>query len=98
MPRLRLAALAALAPAAGAAGWPQFRGSNRDGVAAEKGLLKAWPRGGPKLVWRCPGIGEGFSSVSVAGDLVYTMGDWAGAAHVFAISRDRGKVLWQRRV
>src|SRR5215203_5876147 len=26
--------------------WPQWRGRNRDGISAEKGLLKAWPQGG----------------------------------------------------
>ena len=26
--------------------WPQFRGPNRDGVSAEKGLLQKWPDGG----------------------------------------------------
>ena len=27
--------------------WPQWRGPNRDGISAEKGLLKTWPEGGP---------------------------------------------------
>lgn len=27
--------------------WPQFRGHNRDGACAEKGLLQKWPDGGP---------------------------------------------------
>ena len=40
--------------------WPQWRGPNRDGVSTEKGLLDKWPEGGPKLVWKAEGVGEGF--------------------------------------
>src|SRR5215469_9657270 len=41
-----------------AAGWPQWRGLRRDGVAHEPNLLTAWPRSGPPKVWEAPG-GEG---------------------------------------
>ena len=57
-----------------AADWPQFRGPNRDGKSAEKGLLTSWPEGGPKLLWSAEGIGQGFSHVAVAGGLVYVTG------------------------
>ncbi|MBI3119738.1 MAG: PQQ-like beta-propeller repeat protein [Candidatus Hydrogenedentes bacterium] len=53
---------------------PQFRGPNRDGKYPEKGLLQAWPEGGPKLLWTADGIGLGYSSVSVAGDSIYVTG------------------------
>lgn len=26
--------------------WPQWRGQKRDGISAERGLLKDWPAGG----------------------------------------------------
>ena len=55
--------------------WPQFRGPNRDGLSTEKGLLESWPAEGPKLLWTATGMGEGYSSVSVAGGLVLTMGN-----------------------
>ena len=32
--------------------WPQWRGLKRDGISAERGLLKDWPAGGPPLAWR----------------------------------------------
>src|ERR1017187_8815162 len=35
-----------------AADWPQWRGPNRDGISSETGLLEAWPKGGPPLVWK----------------------------------------------
>jgi outer membrane protein assembly factor BamB len=87
-----------LALTAGAGDWPQWRGPNRDDVSAEKGLLQSWPRGGPKLIWKGTGIGQGYSTVSVVGDKIFTMGDKGGASHVFALSKSNGKLLWSARV
>jgi outer membrane protein assembly factor BamB len=80
------------------ADWPQFRGPRRDNLSPDKGLLTSWPKGGPQLVWKGTGVGVGFSTVSVAGDKVFTMGDEAGACRVFALSRATGKKLWSARV
>src|ERR1035441_10031922 len=52
--------LCAMAPAAD---WPQWRGLNRDGKSADTGLLAQWPAGGPRLVWKAQGLGEGYSSL-----------------------------------
>src|SRR5262245_52127287 len=41
-----------LSLAAGAADWPQWRGPQRDGISQETGLLKEWPKEGPKLLWQ----------------------------------------------
>ncbi len=54
--------------------WPGWRGANRDGKSADKGLLKSWPTGGPKQLWKVSGIGQGFSSVSFGGGLIYITG------------------------
>ena len=35
-----------------AADWPQWRGPQRNGVSSETGLLKEWPKEGPRLVWQ----------------------------------------------
>src|SRR5438552_1400240 len=62
--------------AAGRAGdWPQFRGPNRDDLSTETGLLKSWPKEGPPLLWKATGVGGGYSSISVAGDRIYTLGN-----------------------
>src|SRR4030042_2079750 len=57
-----------------AADWPQFRGPNRDGKSPETGLLKKWPEAGPRLVRTVSGVGEGFSSPSIAGGRIYITG------------------------
>ncbi len=88
------------APKAGekTADWTQFRGPNRDNISPDKNLLKEWPKDGPKIVWKSEGIGEGFSSVSVVGDKIYTMGDKDGMTYVFALNRASGKQLWAAKV
>jgi outer membrane protein assembly factor BamB len=92
-----LAAVAALA-AAPAGTWPQWRGPNRDGVSTETGLARTWTASGPTLAWRAAGLGTGFSSVSVAGGRVFTMGDVDGAQHVIALDGNGGKRLWMTKV
>jgi len=56
------------------AGWPQWHGPNRDGKSPDTGLLKSWPAGGPKLLWKVTRMGQGWSTVSIGGGLIYTTG------------------------
>ena len=94
---LALIGLAEAAPL-NAADWPQWRGASRDGRSGDRGLLGAWPEGGPPLIWRGRGMGGGFSSLAVAGDSIYTMGDVGEDQFVIAAKRSDGSVLWKTRV
>lgn len=78
--------------------WPQWRGSRQDGISADTGLLHAWPSGGPELLWKAAGLGKGFSSVSLVGDRIYTMGDRNGGEFAICLSRADGKQLWSARI
>jgi outer membrane protein assembly factor BamB len=80
--------------AASSGNWPQWRGPNRDDISTETGLLKEWPPGGPKLVWKSTGLGRGYSSVSVSGARIYTMGDSPDSSRVLALDPRDGKILW----
>jgi len=53
----------AVAAAQGSEGpwWPQFHGPRRDNISDDRGLLKEWPPGGPKLLWKFSECGRGFS-------------------------------------
>jgi len=82
------------APAPASDSWPGFRGPNRDGKSADRGLLKEWPAGGPQQLWKADGIGKGFSSVSVAGGKVYITGDKEDKLMLTAFDL-AGKKLWQ---
>jgi len=81
-------------PANGSA-WPCFHGPRRDNIAADTGLMKAWPQDGPKLLWTASGIGHGYSSVSIAGGRIFTAGMIDKQTHVTAMDMN-GKKLWQR--
>lgn len=75
--------------------WPQWRGPKRDGISAERGLLKAWPNGGPPLAWRAAGAGTGYSSFSTANGKLYTLGARGGTEYVMAYDVATGKKLWE---
>ena len=78
--------------------WPQWRGPDRTGISAAEGLIDQWPEGGPKLLWKSSGVGSGYSSLAVIGDVIYTMGDQDKDQFVVAASRKDGKVLWRTKV
>ena len=69
---LPLVALLLALPAARADDWPQWMGTDRDGVWREQGILAKFPKGGPKELWRVK-IHGGYSGPAVAGGLVYVM-------------------------
>lgn len=79
-----------------AADWPQSRGPNRDGISHETGLLKSWPEGGPKVLWRVP-IGVGFSGISISGGRLYTMSAEGDDEFVICLSVENGKEIWRFR-
>ena len=81
------------APAGGE--WPQWRGSNRDGVSGESGLLKQWPAEGPPLVWKTSVAGQGYSSLSISGGRIFTQGARGDREFVIAIDVATGKLLWE---
>ncbi len=98
---LLIALATVCAPAArpaAAADWPQWRGPNRDGRSAETGLLREWPEGGPALAWKASGLGAGYSSVSIAGGRIFTMGDLGDGQYLLALAEDGGGLQWQTRV
>lgn len=74
--------------------WPQWRGPNRDNVSTEKGLLKAWPEGGPPVSWEVHGIGGGIAAPAVAGGRVFTLGYIGDAEYLSALDEKTGRRLW----
>lgn len=74
--------------------WPEFHGPNRDNLVPETGLLKQWPEGGPKLLWKFAECGKGYACVSVADGRLYTSGDFGEDEYVLALDLN-GKLLWR---
>jgi outer membrane protein assembly factor BamB len=75
--------------------WPCFHGSNRQNRSNETGLLKTWPADGPGLLWTISGLGEGFCSVAIGGDNLYTAGKIDNQTYVFAYDLN-GKLQWKK--
>ncbi|MEL7060935.1 MAG: PQQ-binding-like beta-propeller repeat protein [Acidobacteriota bacterium] len=95
---LRLALCAALvclpAAAADLATSPQFRGLERDGVFPADGLLESWPADGPPMLWATSGLGDGYASISVTADRIFTTGKKDGRGHAMAFDRATGAKVW----
>jgi outer membrane protein assembly factor BamB len=77
-----------------AASWPCFHGPKGNNISPETGLLKKWPKEGPKLLWTCKGIGEGFGCPSIAGGLIYVSGALDDKATITALDLN-GNIQWQ---
>jgi outer membrane protein assembly factor BamB len=75
--------------------WAQFHGPNRDNKSLDKGLLKKWPEGGPKRIWETSGIGEGYSTVAISGNRIYTAGSVNGDCVITALDSG-GKKVWSK--
>ena len=75
-----------------AADWPQWRGPLRDGISRESGWRT---EAKAKDLWRV-NVGLGYSSVSIAHRLLYTMGYDAdlGLDVVFCLDAFTGEVVW----
>jgi outer membrane protein assembly factor BamB len=78
--------------------WPQWRGPERTGVSKETGLLKHWPKGGPKLLWKQTDIGEGYSTPAVVGERIYLVVNRKGDEFVEALAVKDGGKVWSTRV
>ncbi len=87
-----LASLVALD--AGAADWPRFRGPEYNGVSPEKNWLGAWPGGQPKQLWK-KNVGTGYSSMSVAGGKLYTVGNAKDTDTLYCFDAQTGAEVWK---
>jgi outer membrane protein assembly factor BamB len=88
---------------AGTTDWPQFHGPRRDSLSTDQGLLDTWPEGGPKQLWTLRGLGRGYSTVSIARGVIYTMGDRVAgdgdeAQYVLAYDLETREPLWATRI
>jgi outer membrane protein assembly factor BamB len=79
--------------------WPQWRGPERNGISKETGLLRAWPKDGPKLLWKAGSAGTGYSTPAVVGDRIYLLGnEGLEDESVRALSTSDGKQIWTARL
>ena len=95
-----LRGLLAVMITASAADWPEWRGTGRQGVLRETGIIERIPANGLKVKWRVP-VRAGYSGPAVAGGRVFlldharTTGNRA-TERVICLDERTGKLLWMR--
>jgi hypothetical protein len=72
-----------------AAPWEHFQGPKGDGISYEKNLKSK----SLKTLWKS-NIKVGFSSMSIADGMVFSMGNEGGKDYVFALDAKTGKKIW----
>jgi outer membrane protein assembly factor BamB len=75
--------------------WPCFHGPEHNNISRETHWLGTWTAEGPRRIWKAP-VGAGFSSVSVAGGRLYTMGVVAGRETVWCLDASTGVEIWKQ--
>src|SRR5438552_11771948 len=77
--------------------WPEARGTNRDGISTETGIVDKWVFNGQNQLWRAPYGGR--SAPIVMGNRVYVQNPSShGPAlqeRVMALDADTGKPVWE---
>jgi outer membrane protein assembly factor BamB len=77
-----------------AADWPQYFGPKRDSISAEKGILRSWPKEGPKVLWTAP-VNVGFGGPTVSGGKVYLFDrDEKVGDNLRCLNFSDGKEIW----
>ena len=74
--------------------WPQYLGPNRNGVSAQKGILRTWPQQGPEVLWTA-NVGIGFGGPVVKDGKVYLLDrDDKVGDKLRCFDFSNGKELW----
>jgi outer membrane protein assembly factor BamB len=94
MKRLIFIVLLATIPTLHADDWPQFLGPRRDGVSSEKGLLSAFPKTGPTVVWQRD-VGDGFSGPVINGNRLILFHRVDNEEVVECLNAATGKEQWK---
>ena len=72
----------------------QWRGTDRNGIYNETGLLSQWPENGPELLWFTENLGPGYAAPVITNDKLLIMGVENGNSVLFAFDLN-GKLLWK---
>lgn len=78
--------------------WPQWRGPDRTGLSKETGLLTEWPKDGPKQTWKITGLGDGYSTPSIAAGKIYLVGTKGKDEHMICLKVEDGSRLWDVKI
>jgi len=89
-----IAAILMMANCSSLADWPQYLGPGRNAISPEKGLLRSWPKEGPKVLWTIS-LGAGYGGASVSEGKVYILDRIGNEDDVLrCLDLLTGKELW----
>ena len=81
--------------AAHGADWPEWRGSGRQGVWTETGIIERIPPDGLKVKWRTP-VQAGYSGPSVSAGRVFLLDYSQARERALCLDEITGEILWTR--
>ena len=73
--------------------WPAFLGPTGDSVSREKGILKAWPKGGPRVVWQQP-LGVGYSMPTTSRGRLFVFDRIRNRCRLRCWNAETGASIW----
>jgi outer membrane protein assembly factor BamB len=74
--------------------WPQYLGPDRNGVSAQKSILRSWPKQGPEVLWTV-NVGIGFGGSVIKDGKVYLLDrDDKAGDKLRCFDLATGKELW----
>ena len=78
--------------------WPQWRGTNREGVSKETGLNLDWTQKKPPLSWIFRQAGFGYSAPTIVGTTLYCQGSSNEKDFAFALDINTGNLKWKQEL
>lgn len=76
--------------------WLQWGGPTGDFMVEAEGLGDRWPEAGPRQLWKRE-LGEGYSSILVKNDRLFTMYRAGESEVVVALNAKTGETIWEHR-
>ncbi|MBL8175040.1 MAG: PQQ-binding-like beta-propeller repeat protein [Bryobacterales bacterium] len=74
--------------------WTQWGGTHRNFTVPAVSIKQSWAPSGPRILWKRP-LGEGFSAISVAHPLAYTLYGRPGQETAIAVETATGSTKWE---
>ena len=84
--------------AASSGDWPHWRGTDFSGISPDTGVKGTWPEGGPEQLWVFSDAGMGYSSYSIVGDQLFTLGTRGDELFVIAVNIADGTEAWSSQI
>ncbi len=78
------------------ADWRQFGGPDVNFHVATTGLAESWPSSGPPVIWKRP-LGKGYSGITIADGVLYTMYRSGSEEVVLAADASTGETIWEHK-